>query len=46
MISVWIHVGVGVSGGAETAVHSLRGVVDNLPDDHVLVKLDSLNAFN
>ena len=37
---------VGVSGGAEAAVHSIRRVVDNMPDDHVLVKLDFVNALN
>ena len=41
-----IQVGVGVSDGAEAAVHSIRKVVDNMPDDHVLVKLDFVNAFN
>ena len=35
-----------VSGGAEAAVHSIRRVIDNLPDNHVLVKLDFVNAFN
>ena len=41
-----IQVGVGISGGAEAAVHSIRRIVDNLPDNHVLVKLDFVNAFN
>ena len=41
-----IQVGVRVSGGAEAAVHSIRRVVDNLPDHHVLVKLDFVNVFN
>ena len=38
--------GVGISGGAETAVHSIRRAVDNLSDNNVLVKLDFVNAFN
>ena len=33
-------VGVWVSGGAEAAVHTMRRLVSNMPDDHVLVKLD------
>ena len=38
--------GVGVSGGAEAAVHAARRLVSNLPSDHVIVKLDFSNAFN
>ena len=38
--------GTGVSGGAEAAVHATRRFVQNLPVDHVLVKLDFSNAFN
>ena len=38
--------GTGVSGGAEAAVQATRRFVQNLPVDHVLVKLDFLNAFN
>ena len=38
--------GVGVSGGAETAVHAARRLVTNLPTYHVVVKLDFSNAFN
>ena len=38
--------GVGVSGGAEAAVHAMRRLVKNLPPDHVIVKLDFSNAFN
>ena len=41
-----IQVGVGVSGGVKAAVHSIHRIVNNLPDDHVLVKLDFVNAFN
>jgi len=37
--------GTGVSGGAEAAVHDTRRFVQNLPTDHVLVKLDFTNAF-
>ena len=37
---------MGVSDGAEAAVHSIRAVVDNLPDNHVVVKLDFVIAFN
>ena len=38
--------GVGVSGGAEAAVHATRRLLQNLPPGHVVVKLDFLNAFN
>ena len=38
--------GVGVAGGAEAAVHAVRRLMSNLPDDHVIVKLDFSNAFN
>lgn len=38
--------GAGVSGGAEAAVHATRRLVQNLPPDHVIVKLDFSNAFN
>ena len=38
--------GVGVSGGAEAAVHAVRRLVKNLPTGHVVVKLDFSNAFN
>ena len=31
---------------AEAAIHSIRRVVDNQPDNHVLVNLDFVNAFN
>ena len=37
---------VGVSGGAEAAVHATRRLLENLPDGHVIVKLDFSNAFN
>ena len=38
--------GVGVKGGAEALVHGARRYLDNLPVDHVFVKLDFSNAFN
>jgi len=38
--------GVRVSGGAEAAVHAMRRLVENLPSDRVIVKLDFSNAFN
>ena len=41
-----IQVGVGVSGGAEAAVHDTRRLLSNLSDKHVFVKLDFTNAFN
>ena len=41
-----LQVGVGVAGGAESAVHVTHRLLNNLPDDHVLVKLDFKNAFN
>jgi len=38
--------GVGVSGGAEAAVHAMRRLLTNLPPGHAIVKLDFSNAFN
>jgi len=38
--------GVGVSCGAEAAVHASRRLVSNLPAGHVVVKLDFSYAFN
>jgi len=38
--------GVGVARGAEAAVHAVCRLVSNLPDDHVIVKLDFSDAFN
>ena len=38
--------GVGVKGGAEALVHGARRYLDNLPVNHVFVKLDFSNAFN
>ena len=39
-------VGVGISGGMEAAVHSVRQYVENLDTGHVIAKLDFKNAFN
>ena len=39
-----IPVGVGVSGGAEAAVHAMRRLVFNMPDDQVLVELNCSTA--
>ena len=38
--------GVAVSGGCEAAVHATRRYLAELPQDHVVVKLDFTNAFN
>ena len=38
--------GVGVKGGAEALVHGARRYLDNLPTNHMFVKLDFSNAFN
>ena len=38
--------GVGTPGGCEATVHSTRRYLENLPPDHVLVKLDFSNAFS
>ena len=38
--------GVGIPGGCEAAVHSARKVLDNMPSDKVMVKLDFTNAFS
>ena len=41
-----IQLRVGVPGGAEAAVHSLRRYVNTIGDDDVIVKLDFANALN
>ena len=41
-----MQVGVGVSGGAEAAVNAMQRLVTNVPDGHVVVKLDFSNAYN
>ena len=38
--------GVGVPGSCEAAVHSVCSFMENMPSDHVVVKLDFSNAFN
>ena len=38
--------GVGVKGGAEALAHGARRFLDNMPADHLLIKLDFSNAFN
>ena len=35
-----LQIGVGVSGGAEAAVHATRQYLQSMPEDHVIVKLD------
>ena len=41
-----VQVGAGVPGGAEAAVNSVRRLVNHMPDDNVLIKLDFTNALN
>ena len=41
-----LQLGVGVPGGAEAALHAARRYVSQMPDSHVVVKLDFTNAFN
>jgi len=41
-----LQVGVGVSGGAEAAVHATRRYLQSMPENHIIVKLDFSNAFN
>jgi len=38
--------GFGVKGGAEAAAHATRRYMQDMPNDHILVKLDFKNAFN
>ena len=38
--------GVGVPGGCEAAVHAARRFIADMPDEHVVAKLDFSNAFN
>ena len=40
-----IQVGVDVSGGAEAAINAIRRLVTNLPDHHVVIKLDFSSAY-
>ena len=41
-----LQLGVGARGGVEAAVHSVRGVVENLPNNWSFLKIDFKNAFN
>ena len=41
-----IQVGIDLSGGAEAAVHAVCRLVEHLPVEHVIVKLDFTSAFN
>jgi len=39
--------GVGIKGGAETVVHSLRAIInDNILNNFSILKIDFKNAFN
>ena len=41
-----VQVSAEVPGGPKAAVHAVCRLVNHMPDDHVLVKLDFTNAFN
>ena len=41
-----IHLGAGIPGGCEAAVHAVRQYVKSMPSDHCVIKLDFTNAFN
>ena len=41
-----LQLGFGTPRGAEAAVHTTRLYLDNMPDDHLFLKLDFSNAFN
>ena len=41
-----IQLGVGVSGGCESAVHATRRFMESMPNEFVIAKLDFTNAFN
>ena len=41
-----IQLGYGTSMGAEAAVHAARTYLHNMPNDHLLLKVDFSNAFN
>ena len=41
-----LQLGYGIPHGAEAAVHATRLYLDNMPDDHLFLKLDFSNAFN
>jgi len=38
--------GFGIKGGAEAAAHATRRYLQDMPSDHILLKLDFKNAFN
>ena len=41
-----IQLGVGVSGGCESAEHPTRRFMESMPNEFVIAKLDFTNAFN
>ena len=41
-----IQLGVGVSGGCESAVHATRRFMESMPNKFIIAKLDFTNAFN
>ena len=41
-----IQLGVGVSGGCESAVHATRRFMESMPNEFVIAKLNITNAFN
>ena len=41
-----IQLGVGVSGGCESAVHATRRFMESMPNEFVIAKLDFTNTFN
>ena len=41
-----IQLGVGLSGGCESAVHVTRCFMESKPNEFVIAKLDFTNAFN
>ena len=44
--SVGSSLGCGVPLGCEAAAHATRLYLQNIPSDHILIKLDFQNAFN
>ena len=41
-----LQLGFGTAGGGEAAAHAARHLLQNSPNDHLLLKLDFKNAFN
>ena len=41
-----IQLRVGIPGSTEAAVHALRRYAEDLPNDHIIVRLNFINAFN